>query len=149
MLGMFQRVQGCSFHQLGCANCAKAGTSHHMQTCPVDHHLAYKLKKGDIKKANCGRDEIWTAGNQRSLGTDGTFTILPEWYQQLFTSHAITVGKDIDTYGKVGELGLETRYQTEEETKIKMLLATAFIPVPQVDMGVSQLELSLILVYFA
>ncbi|KRY52356.1 hypothetical protein T03_296 [Trichinella britovi] len=50
---------------------------------------------------------------------------------------------------KVGELGLETRYQTEEETKIKMHLATAFIPVPQVDMGVSQLELSLILVYFA
>ncbi|KRZ56059.1 hypothetical protein T02_5276 [Trichinella nativa] len=32
---------------------------------------------------------------------------------------------------KVGELGLETRYQTEEETKIKMHLATAFIPVPQ------------------
>ncbi|KAL1245829.1 PKS-NRPS hybrid synthetase cheA [Trichinella spiralis] len=43
---------------------------------------------------------------------------------------------------KVGELGLKTRYRQHEETKrkIRMLLATAFLPVPQVDMGVSLLE---------
>ncbi|XP_003375783.1 hypothetical protein Tsp_09360 [Trichinella spiralis] len=43
---------------------------------------------------------------------------------------------------KVGELGLKTRYRTEEQRKrkIRMLLATAFLPVPQVDMGVSLLE---------
>ncbi|KRX32725.1 hypothetical protein T06_12423, partial [Trichinella sp. T6] len=43
---------------------------------------------------------------------------------------------------KVGELGLKTRYRTEEQTKrkIRMLLATAFLPVPQVDTGVSLLE---------
>ncbi|KRX18789.1 PiggyBac transposable element-derived protein 4 [Trichinella nelsoni] len=36
---------------------------------------------------------------------------------------------------KVGELGLKTRYRTEEETKrkIRMLLATALLPVPQID----------------
>ncbi|KRX87468.1 hypothetical protein T4B_9733 [Trichinella pseudospiralis] len=34
-------------------------------------------------------------------------------------------------------LGLITRYRTEEETKrkIKMLLVTAFLPVPQADTG--------------
>ncbi|KRX69528.1 Small ubiquitin-related modifier [Trichinella sp. T6] len=43
---------------------------------------------------------------------------------------------------KVGELGLKTRYRTEEQTKrkIRILLATAFLPVPQVDTGVSLLE---------
>ncbi|KRX12415.1 hypothetical protein T07_8104, partial [Trichinella nelsoni] len=43
---------------------------------------------------------------------------------------------------KVGELGLKTRYRTEEETrrKIRMLLATAFLPVPHVNTGVSLLE---------
>ncbi|KRX32137.1 hypothetical protein T09_6561, partial [Trichinella sp. T9] len=39
-------------------------------------------------------------------------------------------------------LGLKTRYRTEEQTKrkIRILLATAFLPVPQVDTGVSLLE---------
>ncbi|XP_003366831.1 hypothetical protein Tsp_13569, partial [Trichinella spiralis] len=43
---------------------------------------------------------------------------------------------------KVGELGLKTRYRTEEPTKrkIRMLLATAFLPVPHVNTGVSLLE---------
>ncbi|KRY24346.1 hypothetical protein T03_10955, partial [Trichinella britovi] len=43
---------------------------------------------------------------------------------------------------KVGELGLKTRYRQHEETrrKIRMLLATAFLPVPQVDTVVSLLE---------
>ncbi|KRX32289.1 hypothetical protein T05_1250, partial [Trichinella murrelli] len=43
---------------------------------------------------------------------------------------------------KVGELGPKTRYRTEEQTKrkIRILLATAFLPVPQVDTGVSLLE---------
>ncbi|KRX47680.1 hypothetical protein T05_1960, partial [Trichinella murrelli] len=43
---------------------------------------------------------------------------------------------------KVGELGLKTRYRTEEQTKrkIRILLATAFLPVPQDDTGVSLLE---------
>ncbi|KRZ77651.1 hypothetical protein T10_5209 [Trichinella papuae] len=41
---------------------------------------------------------------------------------------------------KVSELGLKTRYCCEEtRRKIKMLLATAFLPVPQVDMGVTLL----------
>ncbi|KRY09245.1 hypothetical protein T12_12274 [Trichinella patagoniensis] len=141
---------------------------------------------------------------------DGTFKIVPQWYQQLFTIHAIVAGKlvpavyclctgkDIATYGfifqalidkaavlevdlnpdtiicdfetalipairgyfpnmrvqgcyfyfyqavhrKVGELGLKTRYRQHEETrrKIRMLLATAFLPVPQVDTVVSLLE---------
>ncbi|KRZ18783.1 hypothetical protein T11_4535 [Trichinella zimbabwensis] len=105
--------------------------------------------------------------------------IVPEWYQQLFTSHAFaaaavlevdlnpqTIICDFETalipaiwgyflntrvqscyfyfcqavHSKVGELSLKTRYRTEEETKIKMLLATAFILVLQVDMGVSLLE---------
>ncbi|KRZ65695.1 hypothetical protein T10_4175 [Trichinella papuae] len=39
---------------------------------------------------------------------------------------------------KVGEMGLKTRYRHDEETrrKIKMLLATAFLPVPQVHIRV-------------
>ncbi|KRZ75218.1 hypothetical protein T10_6680 [Trichinella papuae] len=43
---------------------------------------------------------------------------------------------------KSGELGLKTRYRTEAATKrkIKMLLATAFLPVPQVHTGVNLLE---------
>ncbi|KRX80019.1 hypothetical protein T06_10816 [Trichinella sp. T6] len=42
---------------------------------------------------------------------------------------------------KVGELGLKTRYPQYEETrKIRMLLATAFLPVPHVNTGVSLLE---------
>ncbi|KRX99373.1 hypothetical protein T4E_10106 [Trichinella pseudospiralis] len=43
---------------------------------------------------------------------------------------------------KVGELELKTRYRTEEETKreIKILLATAFLPVPHVGTGDSLLE---------
>ncbi|KRX52494.1 hypothetical protein T06_2216, partial [Trichinella sp. T6] len=43
---------------------------------------------------------------------------------------------------KVGELGLKTRYRQHEETrrKIRMLLATAFLPVPHVNTGVSLLE---------
>ncbi|XP_003368669.1 hypothetical protein Tsp_12929 [Trichinella spiralis] len=43
---------------------------------------------------------------------------------------------------KVGELGLKTRYRMEEATrrKIRMLLATAFLPVPEVDTGVRLLE---------
>ncbi|KRZ24989.1 hypothetical protein T4C_11705 [Trichinella pseudospiralis] len=42
----------------------------------------------------------------------------------------------------VGELGLKTRYRTEEETEreIRMHLATTFLPVPQVDTGDSLLE---------
>ncbi|KRZ15331.1 hypothetical protein T11_6724 [Trichinella zimbabwensis] len=103
----------------------------------------------------------------RTWGMDGTFKVVPQWYQQLFTIHAfvagklvpavycLCTGKDIGTYGaatstsarryidrKVGELGLKTRYRQHEETKrkIRMLLATAFLPVPQVDTGVSLLE---------
>ncbi|KRY39064.1 hypothetical protein T01_3175 [Trichinella spiralis] len=38
-------------------------------------------------------------------------------------------------------MGLKTPYRTEEGTrKIRMLLSTAFLPVPQVDTGVSLLE---------
>ncbi|KRY55030.1 hypothetical protein T03_12819 [Trichinella britovi] len=146
----------------------------------------------------------------RTWGIDGTFKVVPQWYQQLFTIHAfvasklvpavycLCTGKDIGTYGyifqalidkaavlevdlnpdtiicdfetalipairgyfpntrvqgcyfyfcqtvhrRVGELGLKTRYRTEEQTKrkIRILLATAFLPVPQVDTGVSLLE---------
>ncbi|KRY09277.1 hypothetical protein T12_14593 [Trichinella patagoniensis] len=38
---------------------------------------------------------------------------------------------------KVGELGLKTRYHQHEETrrKIRMLLTTAFLPVPHVNTG--------------
>ncbi|KRZ86593.1 hypothetical protein T08_7341 [Trichinella sp. T8] len=146
----------------------------------------------------------------RTWGMDGTFKVVPQWYQQLFTIHAfvagklvpavycLCTGKDIKTYGyifqalmdkaaalevdlnpetiicdfetalipairgyfpntrvqgcyfhfcqavhrKVGELGLKARYRTEEPTKrkIRMLLATAFLPVPHVNTGVSLLE---------
>ncbi|KRZ75042.1 hypothetical protein T10_5513 [Trichinella papuae] len=113
----------------------------------------------------------------RTWGMDGTFKVVPQWYQQLFTIHAFVAvlrvnlnpqticdfetalipviqGYFLNTrvqgcyfhfcqavHRKVGELGLKTRYRTELETKrkIKMLLATAFLPVPQVDTGVSQL----------
>ncbi|KRZ97832.1 hypothetical protein T08_6151, partial [Trichinella sp. T8] len=44
-------------------------------------------------------------------------------------------------YRKVGELGLKIRCQIEErKIKIKMLLAVAFLPVPQIDTGFSVLE---------
>ncbi|KRY25737.1 hypothetical protein T01_16237 [Trichinella spiralis] len=125
----------------------------------------------------------------RTWGMDGTFKVVPQWYQQLFTIYAIVAGKlmpavyclctgkDIGTYGfifqalinkaavlrgyflntrvqgcyfhfcqvvhrKLGELGLKTRYRTEEGTKrkIRMLLATAFLPVPEIDTGVRLLE---------
>ncbi|KRZ88636.1 hypothetical protein T08_4538 [Trichinella sp. T8] len=159
---------------------------------------------------------IATGSNIRLLaamqtwGIDGTFKVVPQWYQQLFTIHAfvasklvpavycLCTGKDIKTYGyifqalmdkaaalevdlnpetiicdfetalipairgyfpntrvqgcyfhfcqavhrKVGELGLKARYRTEEPTKrkIRMLLATAFLPVLHVNTGVSLLE---------
>ncbi|KRY06359.1 hypothetical protein T12_8477, partial [Trichinella patagoniensis] len=138
----------------------------------------------------------------RTWGMDGTFKVVPQWYQQLFTIHALwrvswcqqstvyvrvkilehstlinkaavlevdlnpdTIICDVETalilaiqgyflntrvqgcyfhfcqavHRKVSELGLKTRYRTDEQTrrKIRMLLATAFLPVPQVDMGVS------------
>ncbi|XP_003366564.1 UDP-N-acetylglucosamine 2-epimerase, partial [Trichinella spiralis] len=43
---------------------------------------------------------------------------------------------------KVGELGLKTQYRMEEGTrrKIRMLLATAFLPVPEIDTSVRLLE---------
>ncbi|KRY50954.1 hypothetical protein T03_2785 [Trichinella britovi] len=43
---------------------------------------------------------------------------------------------------KVGELGLKTRYRQHEQTrrKIRMLLATAFLPVPHVNTGIRLLE---------
>ncbi|KRZ66936.1 hypothetical protein T10_10254, partial [Trichinella papuae] len=118
----------------------------------------------------------------KTWGMDGTFKVVPQWYQQLFTIHAFAAGKlvpavyglctskDIDTCGflfqalitraaalevdlkpdtiicdlqavhrKVGELGLKTRYRSDERSRrnIKMLLVTTFFPVPQVDMGVT------------
>ncbi|KRZ96268.1 hypothetical protein T08_11777 [Trichinella sp. T8] len=53
---------------------------------------------------------------------DGTFKIVLEWYQQLFTIH------------KVADLGLRTRYLHEAETKkkIKMFVATTFLLLPEV-----------------
>ncbi|XP_003373093.1 conserved hypothetical protein [Trichinella spiralis] len=146
----------------------------------------------------------------RTWVMDGTFKIVPQWYQQLFTIPAfvsgkvmpavycLCMGKDIGTCGyifqalidkaavlevdlnpdtiicdfetalipairgylpntrvqgfyfyfcqavhtKICELGLKTRYRQHEETgrKIRMLLATAFLPVPHVNTGVSLLE---------
>ncbi|KRY46370.1 hypothetical protein T03_3122 [Trichinella britovi] len=104
--------------------------------------------------------------DRRALGMDGTFTVLPQWYQQLFTIHEICGvyagagslpfmatsrirGYRADTstsarwyIKKSVSCGLKTRYRTEIETKrkIRMLLATAFLPVPQVDTGVRLLE---------
>ncbi|KRX78777.1 hypothetical protein T06_16677 [Trichinella sp. T6] len=62
-----------------------------------------EVAAASVEPSTAGQYPVFkqTAGNQHSLGKDGTFTILPEWYQQLFTSHEITVGKDIDTYGTV------------------------------------------------
>ncbi|KRX61842.1 hypothetical protein T12_14812, partial [Trichinella patagoniensis] len=46
----------------------------------------------------------------RTRGMDGTFKIVPQWYQQLFTIHArklvpavycLCTGKDIGTYGYI------------------------------------------------
>ncbi|KRY31149.1 hypothetical protein T01_13745 [Trichinella spiralis] len=168
-------------------------------------------------QSNCRHILVFATGTNirllaacRTWGMDGTFKIVPQWYQQLFTIHAfvagklvpavycLCTGKDIGTYGyifqalidkaavlevdlnpdtiicdfetalipairgyfpntrvqgccfhfcqavhrKVGELGLKTRYRTEEPTKrkIRMLLATAFLPVPHVNTGVSLLE---------
>ncbi|KRX97129.1 hypothetical protein T4E_1987 [Trichinella pseudospiralis] len=83
--------------------------------------------------------------------------------------YCLCTGKDIGTYGpdtrdsgdflntrvqghyfhfcqalhrKVGELELRAPYRIEKETKnkIRILLATAFLPEPQVDTGVSLLE---------
>ncbi|KRX13528.1 hypothetical protein T07_8052 [Trichinella nelsoni] len=85
----------------------------------------------------------------RTWGMDGTFKIvpqcpdtrdsglLPEYEVQDCYFHFCQA-----VHRKVGELGLKTRNRTEEQTKrkIRMLLATAFLPVPQVDMGVSLLE---------
>ncbi|XP_003377602.1 hypothetical protein Tsp_01795 [Trichinella spiralis] len=102
----------------------------------------------------------------RTWSMDSTFKVVPQWYQQLFTIHAFVAGKLVpavycDVRGsfpntrvqgccfhfcqavhrKVGEMGLKTPYRTEEGTrKIRMLLSTAFLPVPQVDTGVSLLE---------
>ncbi|KRX14006.1 hypothetical protein T07_1503 [Trichinella nelsoni] len=156
-------------------------------------------------------DNIRLLAAMKTWGMDGTFKIVPQWYQQLFTIHAFSDGKlvpaiclctdkDIGTYEfisqalisraaalevdlnpdtiicdfetalipaiqgyfpnarvqgccfhfcqavhrKVSELGLKTRYRQHEETrrKIKMLLATAFLPVPHVDTGVTLLEAS-------
>ncbi|KRX36345.1 hypothetical protein T05_8968 [Trichinella murrelli] len=106
--------------------------------------------------------------DRRALGMDGTFTVLPQWYQQLFTIHEICgvyagAGSLPFMYGATSQIrgyradtstsarwyikksvscGLKTRYRTEIETKrkIRMLLATAFLPVPQVDTGVRLLE---------
>ncbi|KRY22645.1 hypothetical protein T12_8146 [Trichinella patagoniensis] len=180
----------------------------------------YKLKYTGKRRKCWGESKhilvIATGSNIRLLATmqtwgmDGTFKVVPQWYQQLFTIHAfvagklvpavycLCTGKDIGTYGfifqalinkaavlgvnlnpqaiiceletaliptiqgyflntrvqgcyfhfcqavhrKVSELGLKTRYRTEEATrrKIKMLLATSFLPVSEADTGVRLLE---------
>ncbi|KRZ00789.1 hypothetical protein T11_9283 [Trichinella zimbabwensis] len=122
---------------------------------------------------------------RKASGMDGTFKIVPQWYQQLFTIHdfvaAVVLEVDLnpdsiicdfetalipvirgyfpntrvrgcyfqfcqEVHRKVSELGLRkkpvVRYRSDEETKrkIKMLLTTAFLPVPQVVTGVRLLE---------
>ncbi|KRY13372.1 hypothetical protein T01_5842, partial [Trichinella spiralis] len=88
----------------------------HIESCPVDEHLAYKMEKKALLK------------KRRAEETKP----IPAIY--FYFCQAV--------HRKVGELGLKTRYRQHEETrrKIRMLLATAFLPVPHVNTGVSLLE---------
>ncbi|KRZ66472.1 hypothetical protein T10_8692, partial [Trichinella papuae] len=242
----------------------------HIENCPVDEHLAYKMENKAILKKRSAEEtkptpDIYdeqasaaypvtsTSGNfphfkwvkftmttnsgdefllwqiasrhilvfamgskirllaaWRTWGMDGTFNVVPQWYQQLFTIYVfvagklvpavycLCTGKDIGTYRyvsqallnkaavlrlnlnpetiicdfetalitaildhflntrvhgcdlhfcqaehmKLSDLGLKTRYRTQEETKrkIRMVLDTAFLPVPHVHTGVYLLE---------
>ncbi|KRZ72553.1 hypothetical protein T10_4293 [Trichinella papuae] len=203
-------VQECNIYQLGCDNCAKADILH--GNLPSGSLLSIQTeKKATLKKRSAEETKSipeinneetaaasvepsisgqypvlkQTAGNQHSLGIDDTFKIVPEWYQQLFTSHAFAAALinkaavlEVDlnqqrvicdfgtalipaiqryfrnmrvqscyfhfyqaVHSKVGELSLKTRYRTEKETKIKMLLATAFILVLQERMTDNRLPL--------
>ncbi|KRX59393.1 hypothetical protein T09_13251 [Trichinella sp. T9] len=166
----------------------------HIESCPVDEHLAYKmekkalLKKKARKKRNpsrpfmmrklpphppshphlaifrslnkttkAGEDFLlwqchgWhiqgcttvvsTAVYHPCLLADklvpAVYWLLPEYEVQGCYFHFYQA-----VHTKVGNLGLKTRYRTEEQTKrkIRMLLATAFLPVPQVDTGFRLLE---------
>ncbi|KRY26908.1 hypothetical protein T03_5105 [Trichinella britovi] len=79
------------------------------------------------------------------------FPRLPEHRHDLISLKQRSLGNEVQgcyfhfcqaVHRKVGELGLKTRYRQHEETrrKIRMLLATAFLPVPHVNTGVSLLE---------
>ncbi|KRY30779.1 hypothetical protein T01_6511 [Trichinella spiralis] len=67
---------------------------------------------------------------------DGTFKIVPEWYQQMFTIHVF-----IAVLRKVTDLGMQISYIHEAETKkkVKMLLAAAFLPLHDIPAAVELL----------
>ncbi|KRY22614.1 hypothetical protein T12_6157 [Trichinella patagoniensis] len=88
-----------------------------MEACPMDPHLAYKMEKIAVLKKRSAEetkpiraiyDEKASAvpstsdyfrflngllGQTKTWGTNGTFKVLPQWYQQLFTIHAFVAGK--------------------------------------------------------
>ncbi|KRY06582.1 hypothetical protein T12_3131, partial [Trichinella patagoniensis] len=113
----------------------------------------------------CTEENLSILSEHSVWSMDGTFKIVPEWYQQMFTIHAAVLGVvlqpqtvicDFETalipalqgtfpgvniqgcyfhfcqavLRKVTDLGMRTSYIHEAATKkkVKMLLATAFLP---------------------
>ncbi|KRY54613.1 hypothetical protein T03_5876, partial [Trichinella britovi] len=136
----------------------------HVETCQVDEHLAYKMeKKALLKKRSADEtkpipaiyDEEASAASAEP-STSGQFPVFKRVRAAMYKHRAKRFPRlpehrhDLGCYfhfcqavhRKVGELGLKTRYRQHEETrrKIRMLLATAFLPVPHVNTGVSLLE---------
>ncbi|KRY25865.1 hypothetical protein T03_9410, partial [Trichinella britovi] len=128
----------------------------HVENCQVDEHMAYKMeKKALLKKRSADEtkpipaiyDEEASAASAEP-STSGQFPVFKRVRAAMYKHRAKRFPRlpehrhDLAVHRKVGELGLKTRYRQHEETrrKIRMLLATAFLPVPHVNTGVSLLE---------
>ncbi|KRX64583.1 hypothetical protein T09_5369 [Trichinella sp. T9] len=76
---------------------------------------------------------------RRTWALDGTFKVVPQWYQKLFTIHAFLAGKLVPAVYCYVRIKIFPHTE-QTKRKIRILLATAFLPVPHVNTGVSLLE---------
>ncbi|KRX74745.1 hypothetical protein T06_7740 [Trichinella sp. T6] len=116
----------------------------HMESCPVDEHLAYKMEKRVVltKRSAEETKPIPAIYDEEASAAFSTLISAIRGYFPNTRVQGCYFHFCKAVYRKVGELGLKTRYRQHEETrrKIRMLLATAFLPVPHFITGVSLLE---------
>ncbi|KRY14687.1 hypothetical protein T12_9834, partial [Trichinella patagoniensis] len=137
----------------------------HIESCQEDEHLAYKMEKKAVltkRSAEETKPILAIYDEEASAAFSNKAAVLevdlnPDTIICDFETALIPAIRGYfpntrvqgcyfhfcqAVHRKVGELGLKTRYRQHEETrrKIRMLLATAFLPVPHVNTGVSLLE---------
>ncbi|KRX70291.1 hypothetical protein T06_15288 [Trichinella sp. T6] len=78
----------------------------------------------------------------RTWSMDDTFKVVPQWYQQLFTIRAFVLDKLVPAgyFPNTQVQGCYFHLCQAVHRHVEILLATAFLPVPQVDTGVRLLE---------